>query len=236
MEAFERILNKTTEIVRKRRVKPKNLFPASFDGEVLERARQILNETVAISMQHQFLQAMDLDEASFVENAAAALKYLEVIDRFNSLGFEYPTASIELRGELERTAKGLDSNGSPKSKRPLEWWEANFYPEAISLFAALFQEKPTASFNPDTNTLPGAALVFVSEVITEVKVSKNADSLFFAAGIDGIEMDDWQFHSKNALRKKLYFWMNKPSKTSKSMKLWEEYRQFYDASLRDGDE
>jgi hypothetical protein len=231
-EALQSIILKTSEVMEKRRTNRKG--SSSFSDEVLESARQILNETVAISLQRQFMQEMQLDELGFAKDASAALKYFEVIDRFNLLGFEYPTASAELRQQLERTAKYLEMDPAPKP--PKQWWEATFYPETLGLFSALFQERPTASYNPDTKAQPGAALVFVSEIITEVKVSKNAGSLFIAAENYGLDLDEWQFHSNYALRKKLYSWLGEPKTKPNGEKIWQENRRFYEDCLNEADE
>jgi hypothetical protein len=233
-EALQRIIFKTTKVMKKRRINKKE--SSSFSDEVLESARQILNETVAISLQRQLMQEMDLDELGFAKSASAALKYFEVIDRFNLLGFEYPTADMELRQQLERTAKFLKIDATQSTKLPKQWWEGTFYPETLGLFSALFQEKPTASYNPDTKDQNGAALVFIGELVTEVKVSRNADSLFFAAEVYGLDLSEWQFHSNNALRNKLYFWLGEPKAKPDGEKIWQENRRFYEACLNSDDE
>lgn len=230
-EAFERILEKTCEIVRHRRRSAREVFPASFGAQVSESALRALNETVAISMQGQFRQALGLNEKKFCADATAALRYFDLIDRLNKFGFEYRTADYDLRQQLEETIARLKSSEEVNGKLPHKWWEANFFPEILGLYAALFREKPTATFNRDSNTLPGAAFVFVREIIYEVKLSRNAETLFFVSEIDGLDLEEWQFHSEEALRNKINSWLKIKVSGTSELSLWEENSKFYESLL-----
>ena len=221
-EAFTRVIAHTIAVMRERPRKPVDIDLPSFPPPVLARARAILNETIAMSFQCQFQQVASIDPARVARDAEAALRYFDLMDSLQRIGFKYETASPSLRAQLEATVKTHKEEGSRTGYKGRNHWEARFFPEVLGLFWALFQEEPAATMNRDTGRSQSAALVFIKQVLCEVHASDAAGDLYIASRFAGLEFDDWTVHSDEALRNKVSKWKKQPAAAPKKPSEWIE--------------
>lgn len=218
--AFERIVERTFASMRNRPRNPVSTSIHDIPRCVLDRARALLNETIAFSHMCQFQQIASLDFDQIASDAAAALRYFDLMDGMRRIGFGYETASPELRSQLESTVRNYEHDRGLPAYRGRNHWEARFYPEVLGLFQALFGEEPAASLNQDTGKSESPALVFIAQIITEIPASNAADDLFRASQFAGLDFEDWTYHSGEALRNKVSDWKKRPKHASVEEKEW----------------
>jgi hypothetical protein len=229
-EAFDTIISATAKVMRDRGRNPRDIKPEHFPLHLRSRALAQLNETIAIAYQNQFQQVLDLDRDRFVSDAAAALRYFDEVDRLIPYGFKYETAGPELRDQLRGVVAAPISLDEGESYAGRHHWEAVFFPEVLGLFWALFDEEPTATFNPDTGISPSAAIVFLFEIVYAVRESRSAEALFSASRIAHFNLPDWELNSYDAVRNKIAFWKKKTSAAG-TKELWREAADFFRRQL-----
>lgn len=237
-DAFRIIVEATCKAMRDRLRNPRKLSGADFHEHTLERARGCLNETLSVSFQNQFRQAIGLDREQFISDAAAALRYFETIDRLVKLGFiEFETANAELREQLQGVVQsGVEEQGA-EPYRGRHVWEASFYPEALGLYSALFEEEPLATANRATGKSENPTNVFLSETVYAVRQSSALNQLEGAAATNGIELPDWELQGPDAMRNRIAKWKKFKTKTGTSpVPLYRENASFYLKHLYDPDD